>query len=383
MNYPSRFDPAIVEEIAAGLATFAQSHPDRRLRTAAAAYLLSLGDGRKLPEDQWPAALDEIERVYDNSKDASVRWLIVTGVHRQGDRSAAVRFLTKVAKEDRAEEGGGENPGSYLAVRGLLLSGAEGQSALRRLHADGSVTDGVARAYLDEVATQGFRDPQAAGPFQLRAAVQRIDITYRETFPIPVQLPNGDPAPEGLRSTEWSSLDPSVASVSAEGTVTGIGWGQAAVVLADSGVPTDTVIVSVMPSGAYRFWGTLVDESGRANPGRIAGTIHFAATTDGLLATVEDCDSRVITGADPFSFDCGATLTFALTPPFGISGVAYQSISGTMPGPRRTEIVRVCARLDPATGRCVQYRRERRERRSDPIPWSTTRIGDLVVQKAP
>ena len=245
---------------------------------------------------------------------------------------------------------------------------AAGTTRLIARSRDGSVTAG----WTVDVAS-----------VQLRAAVQRVDITYRETFPIPVQFPNGDPAPAGLRSGEWSSLDPNVASVSEDGVVTGIGWGRTTVVLAYDDAPRDSVVVSVMPSGSYNFSGVLEDATDRASTGVVSGTLHFTPTADGVLATIDNCGSQVITGPGAFSFDCGPTLTFVLTPPFGIEGAAAETVNGTSPGPRRTEIIRECARIDTETGRCVEYRDRRREAASPAITWTTTRSGVLALEKIP
>lgn len=85
----------------------------------------------------------------------------------QAERVEAAAFLEEVAQDPAPPPPAQPPPGvglvwsdsyphQYQAIATLTLLGAEGRAALSRLHAQGSVHERKARAYLDTLANHGF-----------------------------------------------------------------------------------------------------------------------------------------------------------------------------------------------------------------------------------
>ena len=210
--------------------------------------------------------------------------------------------------------------------------------------------------------------------------VGRMEITLGESRQVLARLPNGQPAPAGAELGRWSSSDTTTVMVSGDGAVTGVGWGQASVVLERDEAPADTVLVTVMPVGTFRFEGTLARGSQTARTS-VSGEIEFAYMAGGTVATIEGCGSQVVTSLEEtFTIECGTTYSFALERPRGISGYASQSL-GETGGGVRTQMVRRCAEVNFETGACVRYEWQR-------LGGGSTRTetragGPLTVERVP
>jgi len=126
-------------------------------------------------EIRYPGIVARVARVYRESRDNGVRRLILRWMPYQAERTEAVAFLEEAAQEAPRESPPSPPPseGVIVGSDGFLLEagptmvvsvladmGPEGQTALRRLHANGTVRDSWARAALEKLASQGFRRPR-------------------------------------------------------------------------------------------------------------------------------------------------------------------------------------------------------------------------------
>lgn len=109
--------------------------------------LLSAGSERST--QPMPGVVGRIERIYDEASAHILRLTIVGGMGSVADRDAASVFLSGLATKRGLE--------ARHAVGSLQRLGAEGEAALRTLHAEGTVVDPWARCVLAKSAERGFR----------------------------------------------------------------------------------------------------------------------------------------------------------------------------------------------------------------------------------
>jgi len=116
-------------------------------------------------EVRYQGIVDRLVRIYQRNDDYWMRYSVIAMMIPQAERAEAAAFLEEVA------EGPGEQPVpppgvvlvedrsslQSLAVGALTYLGAEGEAALRRLHAAGTVREALARAELERLASAGFR----------------------------------------------------------------------------------------------------------------------------------------------------------------------------------------------------------------------------------
>jgi hypothetical protein len=148
-------------------------NPDQR--SGAAVDLLSPGtwwhgnaDSVPPSENRYPGVVARLARVYRQSNDLLVRQTILLSMPYQAERTEAIAVVEEAAHE--ANPVSAPRPGSItvddtprspaIAVSVLTAMGPEGEVALRRLYAQGSVQDLRARRLLEELARQGFRRPR-------------------------------------------------------------------------------------------------------------------------------------------------------------------------------------------------------------------------------
>jgi hypothetical protein len=104
----------------------------------------------------YPGIVERLVRVYrGNPQHYGIHYAIVGLMSQQAERGAAAAFLEEVAATERTDDSQ-----TFLqnhALSGLLYLGPPGRAALRRLYANGTVRDPIARATLEEFASRGFR----------------------------------------------------------------------------------------------------------------------------------------------------------------------------------------------------------------------------------
>ena len=118
---------------------------------------------------RYPGIVQRLTRIYRGTRESTVRALIIGLMLRQAERAEATAFLSEVAQEppDAAPPTPGmaivaddmSFPRQFNAISTLTYMGTEGQAALTRLHAQGTVREASARRYLDQLAQNGFRRP--------------------------------------------------------------------------------------------------------------------------------------------------------------------------------------------------------------------------------
>ncbi|HEV8355968.1 MAG TPA: hypothetical protein VGQ17_04285 [Gemmatimonadales bacterium] len=151
--------------------------PDHDQRAYAALTIVMLGaakktsdecvrGGRPASEIPYPGIVDRLASIYRQS--AELRSLIVERMRLQMECAKASAFLTAVAQEPSPPSEPvppgvslvNDNLGGSLqlqAVSELTYLGAEGEAALQRLYAQGTVRAPDARQELETLARQGFR----------------------------------------------------------------------------------------------------------------------------------------------------------------------------------------------------------------------------------
>ena len=118
------------------------------------------------PPPPYSGIVARLARIYRQSDDYWVRWSINSLMVPQAERAEAVAFLEQVAQEPLVQPAPGDTvsvdaptPLTSGALGALTLMEAEGRAALQRLYAQGTVRQPMARAYLEQLARQGFRKP--------------------------------------------------------------------------------------------------------------------------------------------------------------------------------------------------------------------------------
>lgn len=208
--------------------------------------------------------------------------------------------------------------GKYTGVA-TPVSGSTGQVGVYAL-APGGVSSDTATVYLGSAA------------FGVAVTPGYADIGVGDTLTLAGQLvdPQGNPA---SGSVTWQTRSPSVATISATGTVTGVAPGTAVVVASGSGfsdsalvtvvVPTNAV-VSAMPAGAAfgqaRVGDTVVVDLTadlRFTPSELLGS--YQASLDWNTAVLQLVDVQATTFAapvvNPGTGTCGHRLCLAAADP--------------------------------------------------------------------
>jgi hypothetical protein len=115
-------------------------------------------------EVRYPGVVDRLARIYHEIDGYWMRSAIIPMMMPQAERVEAASFLEQVAQEPEDRPAPlpvvvvDDNwPLQSLAVGALPYIGVEGEAALRRLYAAGTVTEATARAELEQFAKRGFR----------------------------------------------------------------------------------------------------------------------------------------------------------------------------------------------------------------------------------
>lgn len=172
---PPRPSPAVAYQRLDSLEQAALTGTTFAMRLHAASTITSIARGQGScvsgPEPstiEYPGLVRRLASVYRRSEDASLRRSILNLMLFQVECDEAVAFLTEVA--EGAPQGRFARPGLVIdeslatpqsgAVSLLLEFGPRGESALRRLHSQGTVRDSFARSSLESFARNGFRLPR-------------------------------------------------------------------------------------------------------------------------------------------------------------------------------------------------------------------------------
>jgi len=152
-----------VDDVMDGLAELAVSHPEFRVRVAAAEYLMAPGKGSPSSE-HLTGMVDRIQRVYEESSEPSIRSVFIRWMPYQAEAEAAVDFLQRVATSDKSPAGR-MWPDEQLAIDALSRMGDHGRQVLRQLDEGGQVRNELARQRLDYLRTRDYRpEPSSHGP---------------------------------------------------------------------------------------------------------------------------------------------------------------------------------------------------------------------------
>ncbi len=137
----------------------ATSGERRSAAIALAAVGWGLGQDPHAGPPPYPGIVPRLARIYQQSGDEWVKWVIIRTTVQQADRQVAAAFLADVAAQSDSPKGRGKLPFplQYTSVMALSHMGSEGQAELERLHSQGTVRNAMARARLDTLANHGFR----------------------------------------------------------------------------------------------------------------------------------------------------------------------------------------------------------------------------------
>lgn len=166
LRRPNLVSPSVVSEVLNGLERLALESDDEKVQSHAATRLTVPGivdptgtSGRPLP-----GIIDRASSVYWRSLNWGVRTSIINGMPRQAERSEAIGFLKRVARDPRPEDRVEDWPAQYIALTMLARMGSDGRSALRELHEGGRLENARARGYLEFVAQHSYQEPQRKRP---------------------------------------------------------------------------------------------------------------------------------------------------------------------------------------------------------------------------
>jgi hypothetical protein len=150
-TYPARDLTVFVK----GLEHLALNGTSSRLRASALMGLALLGSRRK--SHPVSGITDRLERIYRQTKDPTVRGMVVVAMSDVVERAKALRFLEGIAVQhpEKSDFAGAAS----RALGSLVAMDDEGRAMLKRLYESGGVRDPGAKLELTNLAQQGFRVP--------------------------------------------------------------------------------------------------------------------------------------------------------------------------------------------------------------------------------
>lgn len=154
LTQPGKY-PEHLDAVMDGMEQLAVSHPELRVRVAAAVYLMAPGN-RALTADTPEGVVVRVNRLYDRSPEPAVRSALIRWMPYQAEQQAAIAFLEATARSRRSPADM-MWPDELLAIDALAHMGERGREALRRLHRDSLVENELARQRLDHLDDRGFR----------------------------------------------------------------------------------------------------------------------------------------------------------------------------------------------------------------------------------
>lgn len=111
------------------------------------------------PDVRHPGVVARLASLYGQLDDDRPRNLIITLMMGQSERTDAVAFLERLARDPvRPERRDEEARRLRQLLNALSRMGPQGRAALERLHAEGAVQEPAGRRYLDQLAKRGFRE---------------------------------------------------------------------------------------------------------------------------------------------------------------------------------------------------------------------------------
>ena len=130
----------------------------RSAAIALAAAGWNVGQDPQSGPPPYPGIVPRLSRIYEQSGDETVQWAILGAMIQQSDRQGAASFLADVATRPDSQEDSRylQFPLQYTAIWALSHLGPEGRVELQRLHSQGTVRNGMARARLERLANHGF-----------------------------------------------------------------------------------------------------------------------------------------------------------------------------------------------------------------------------------
>jgi hypothetical protein len=155
VSHPETYAASNLAVFVRGLEQIALKGSSSRIRASAVMNLALLGSRRK--SHPVNGTVDRLRQIYQQTKDPSVRSMVVVGMADVANRAEAVRFLELIAVQNGEKS---DFPGAPSRALGSLVAmDDEGRAALQRLHHTGAVRDPEARMELATLAKQGFRVP--------------------------------------------------------------------------------------------------------------------------------------------------------------------------------------------------------------------------------
>lgn len=164
VEHRGRLPRARVDSVLTGLEQLARSDNEE---VRLSAIMLLAGFGRASSTRQpLPGMYARLARVYETTRDAQLRAIIVEAIPRLAEREQALPFLIALANAPAAQR---PFPGAdIVAIRALSHTGDAGVSALRRLYERGElrdVRDVETQVLLDNLArTRGWSAPGRSAP---------------------------------------------------------------------------------------------------------------------------------------------------------------------------------------------------------------------------
>lgn len=164
--------PAVVNAQLDSLERIVLTSPDADERRSAVTRISAPGWMRsgQPTEVRYPGVVARLARLYQQTNDYWTRYSIIRLLIPQVERAEAAALLERIAQEPGPPPA---PPGVALvedkwslqehAIGALNHLGTEGEAILRRLHARGAVQERTARAALERLAREGFR--QRGGSF--------------------------------------------------------------------------------------------------------------------------------------------------------------------------------------------------------------------------
>jgi hypothetical protein len=154
ITYPETYPPNDLTVFVNGLEHLAlNGTSSSRARASAVMTLSLLGSRRKSHPVR--GITDRLERIYQQTKDPTVRGMVVVGMSDVVERAKALRLLERIALQHPEKS---DFPGAASRALGSLVAmDDEGRAVLRRLHETGAVRDPGAKLELANLAKQDFR----------------------------------------------------------------------------------------------------------------------------------------------------------------------------------------------------------------------------------
>lgn len=136
---PHLYSHATVERVLDALQQYALSGSDKRARGPAVIAIANMGSRDE--KNPWPGIVRRLGAIYRNTDDFRVRFEVANIMVSQSRTSESIALLTEIAADDLPADRRSESPPPAMAIEALAEFGAAGREAVRRLVAEGAITN--------------------------------------------------------------------------------------------------------------------------------------------------------------------------------------------------------------------------------------------------